>query len=153
MRAVICDRCGARIMEDKAGYINLDMRDLETGCLDGEHEFDKWDLCEDCMKQIEEFVRRPKAPVVRSMTESLVKDMAPVEIKKEKPAKATVKKPIAADSKWAAITPEKIERIRQLVKEGKTVKAIADEVGCSDPTVRKYKREVTPPDETEETSI
>lgn len=39
------------------------------------------------------------------------------------------------------ITPEKIEQIKALAKEGKTVKEIAVEVGVSEPTVRKYKVE------------
>ena len=39
-------------------------------------------------------------------------------------------------------TQDKIDQIKQLVREGKTVKEIAEKVGVSDPTVRKYKAEV-----------
>jgi DNA-binding NarL/FixJ family response regulator len=53
-----------------------------------------------------------------------------------------IKRPISADTKYAAITSEKIGRIKELVREGKTVKEIAELVGVSDPTVRKYKAEV-----------
>ena len=55
---------------------------------------------------------------------------------------ATIKRPIAADTKWAALTPEKIEQIKQMARDGKTVKEIVDATCVSDPTVRKYKREV-----------
>ena len=56
--------------------------------------------------------------------------------------KATIKRPIANGTKYSGITPEKIEQIKTLTREGKTVKEIAEMVGVSDPTVRKYKAEV-----------
>jgi DNA invertase Pin-like site-specific DNA recombinase len=105
---------------EKTGYINLDMRDVRTGDLDGNREFDLWDLCEECMKEIRDFVKQ----------------------KSDNKPKATIKRPISADTKYAAITPERVKRIKELVREGKTVKEIAELVGVSDPTVRKYKAEV-----------
>lgn len=57
----------------------------------------------------------------------------------EAPApKATVKRRIEGKS----ISEEQVEKIKQLVKEGKTVKEIVELTGVSDPTVRKYKAEV-----------
>ena len=58
MRIIECDRCHKRIKGvSKTGYINLDLRDIGSGELEGNHEFDEWDLCEDCMRLIRDFVR------------------------------------------------------------------------------------------------
>ena len=129
MRISECDRCHKRLDSsiEKTGYINLDMRDVRTGDLDGSREFDEWDLCDDCMEEIRSFVRmKPKQKTADE-------DDRP---------KATIKRPISADTKYAAITPEKIEQIKELVREGRTVKEIVALVGVSDPPVRKYKAEV-----------
>ena len=118
MRIIECDRCHKRIKGvGKIGSVCLDLQDVKTGDLDGNNEFEGWDICDECMQKIRDFVRMV-------------------------PPKATIKKPISTDTKYSAITPEKIERIKQLSREGKTVKDIAAEVGCSEPTVRKYKAEV-----------
>ena len=119
MRVIECDRCHKRINKDarKTGYINLDQRDIRTGELDGNHEFDEWDLCDDCMKLIRDFVR-----------------MVPA--KEEKP-KATIKRvPVQGT------TITKPDWIRRLAGEGKTIKEICEITGCSEPTARKYKAEV-----------
>lgn len=136
MRIIECDRCHKRISNDavKIGYISFDTQDVKTGDLDGKNEFEGWDLCDDCMAEINEFVRmKPAAAAAPAPA-----NQDPVQ---EKP-KATIKRPIADGSKWAPVTPEKIERIKSLAREGKTVKEIVEETGVSDPTVRKYKREV-----------
>lgn len=45
MRLIECDRCHKRIKGvSKTGYINLDLRDIGSGELEGNHEFDEWDL-------------------------------------------------------------------------------------------------------------
>ena len=119
MRIIKCDRCGKEITGvQSVGYVNLDLRDVKTGKLQGDSRFDGWDFCQPCMNAIAEFVRMVPKP------------------------KAAIKKPIADGTKYAAVTPDKIERIRELAREGKTVKEIMEETGVSDPTVRKYKREV-----------
>ncbi len=41
------------------------------------------------------------------------------------------------------LTQDKIDQIKQMARDGKTVKEICDCTGVSDPTVRKYKKEVT----------
>ena len=57
MRLIVCDRCRQEINGvPKTGYINLDKRDIETGELEGNSEFDEWDLCDDCLMQIRDFV-------------------------------------------------------------------------------------------------
>lgn len=100
MRIIECDRCHKRIKGvSKTGYINLDLRDIGSGELEGNHEFDEWDLCEDCMRLIRDFVR-----------------MVPP--KEEKP-KATIKKmPVQGK------TITKPDWIRRLASEGKTIKEI-----------------------------
>lgn len=136
MRIILCDRCKKRMTQaKKTGYVNLDWRDVKTGDLEGKpNELDDWDFCEECMAEISEFVRMKPAVAAAPVHA----DQDPVQ---EKP-KATIKRPIADGSKWAPVTPEKIERIKALAREGKTVKEIVEETGVSDPTVRKYKREV-----------
>ena len=132
MRQIICDRCGEVISRtDTTGYVNLNRQDIRSGEIvivgDG-NPFENWDLCDKCMDEIEQFIANKPAWAD-----------APPTVKKPT---ATIKRPIAADTKWAALTPEKIEQIKQMVRDGKTVKEIVDATGVSDPTVRKYKREV-----------
>ena len=59
MRIIECDRCHKRFNKDakKTGYVNLDQRDIKTGGLEGNSEFDDWDVCDDCMQRIRDFVR------------------------------------------------------------------------------------------------
>ena len=146
MRIIECDRCHKRIKgTDKTGYINLDHRNIHTGELEGNQEFEDWDLCDDCMKLISDFVRMvppvrqepdrpgsnvPKQPTVPPMP----KGFKAVDVKRG----ATIKRPVTG----MPLTQDKIDQIKQLVREGKTVKEIAEKVGVSDPTVRKYKAEV-----------
>lgn len=118
MRIIECDRCHKRIKgTDKTGYINLDYRNIHTGELEGNQEFEDWDLCDDCMKLINDFVR--------------------IKVPKDTP-KATIKRLPPAEGK--AIT--KADWIRRLAGEGKTVKEICDITKASEATVRKYKAEV-----------
>lgn len=72
MRIIECDRCHKRFKRDakKTGYVNLDQRDIKTGGLEGNSEFDDWDICPDCMEKIRDFVRmvppkeeKPKATI------------------------------------------------------------------------------------------
>lgn len=49
MRIIECDRCHKRFNKDakKTGYVNLDLRDIGSGGLDGNSEFDDRDICPD----------------------------------------------------------------------------------------------------------
>lgn len=148
MRLIECDRCHKRFNKDvrKTGYINLDRRDIRTGELDGNRDFDEWDLCDDCMKLIRDFVRmvppvrqEPDGPWVnvpkdQPLFPPIPKGFKAVDVKRG----ATIKRPVTG----MPLTQDKIDQIKQLVREGKTVKEIAEKVGVSDPTVRKYKAEV-----------
>ena len=148
MRVIECDRCHKRINKDarKTGYINLDQRDIKTGELEGNREFDDWDLCDDCMQKIRDFVRMmppvrqepdrpgsnvPKQPTVPPMP----KGFKAVDVKRG----ATIKRPVTG----MPLTQDKIDQIKQMARDGKTVKEICDCTGVSDPTVKKYKKEVT----------
>lgn len=63
MRLIVCDRCRQEINGvKKTGYINLDKRDIATGVLEGNREFDEWDLCDDCMMQIRDFLHMVPLP-------------------------------------------------------------------------------------------
>lgn len=147
MRIIECDRCHKRIKGvSKTGYINLDLRDIGSGELEGNHEFDEWDLCDDCMRLIRDFVRMvppvrqepdrpgsnvPKQPTVPPMP----KGFKAVDVKRG----ATIKRPVTG----MPLTQDKIDQIKQMARDGKTVKEICDCTGVSDPAVRKYKKEVT----------
>lgn len=71
MRLIVCDRCRQEINGvKKTGYINLDKRDIATGELEGNREFDEWDLCDDCLMQIRDFVHM--TPLKLKMNEPLL---------------------------------------------------------------------------------
>lgn len=162
MRVILCDRCGARIENtETTGFVTINRRDIKTSDLTASKpDFEDWDFCDDCMKQIEDFVRmkpdtakpRVNPVLVNKFHERNDAAIAKLMEQQEEPEKtdhtadkpkATIKKPIANGTKYAPLTQEKIDYIKQLVREGKTVKEIVEETGVSDPTVRRYKREVT----------
>lgn len=133
MRIIECDRCHKRIeSKDEVGYVALDWRSVKSGDLAGANTLDSWDFCDECMKEITDFVQHMR-PAVQVPDGFKAVDAKP---------KASIKRPIADGTKYAAVTPEKVEQIKELAREGKTVKEISELVGVSDPTVRKYKREV-----------
>ena len=148
MRAIICDRCGRQIT-DKEHIGNIVLETVnENGVTTGENEFGNYDLCPTCMEAIRVFVKGGMQPSFEFVGVGspealtvLTEDSPEPPPTSEKP-KATIKKPISDGSKWAPVTPEKVEPIKTLAREGKTVKEIAEVTGVSDPTVRKYKREV-----------
>ena len=133
MRIIECDRCHKRIeSKDEVGYVALDWRSVKSGDLAGANTLDNWDFCDECMKEITDFVQHIR-PAVQVPEGFRAIDVKP---------KASIKRPIADGTKYSAVTPEKIEQIKELAREGKTVKEISELVCVSDPTVRKYKREV-----------
>ena len=109
MRIIKCDRCQKDISKQQhIGYVNADWADPVTGELEGNRAFEGWDFCEDCMKEITDFVRmKPALP---------------------KSGGGTVKQETKIDT----------GKIKALAKAGWTTKQIAEEIGCSLPTVRKY---------------
>lgn len=153
MRIIECDRCHKRIKGvSKTGYVNLDLRDIGSGELEGNHEFDEWDLCDDCMRLIRNYIKmtspvrqepdRPGANVPKQPTVTPTPEgFRAVDIK----PRATIRKPVTG----MALSQEKIDLIKQMAQDGKTVKEICEYTGVSEPTVRKYKKEVTPNETTE----
>lgn len=139
MRIIECDRYHKRIGNDreKTGYINLDMRDTRTGELEGNREFEDWDLCDDCLREIRNFVKMEPG---RQETSKIPEGFKAVDAK---PAAVIKKMPVQGK------TITKPDWIRRLAREGKTVKEICEITGCSEPTARKYKAEVTPNETTE----
>lgn len=144
MRIIECDRCHARIQEDRdvVGMVSLTTASLR-GVQIRTNPFKGWDLCMNCYEEIRKFIEtdpnkepdRPGANVPKQPTvPSMPKGFKAVDVK----CGATIKRPVTG----TALTQEKIDQIKQLVREGKTVKEIAEKVGVSDPTVRKYKAEV-----------
>lgn len=127
MRKIERDRCHAEIQaaRDVVGVVSLTTASLK-GTQIKYNPFKGWDLCNDCYEEIRKFI-----------------ETDPNAEEPKKPAVAKIKRPIASGTKYAAVTPEKVEQIKSLAREGKTVKEIAEKVGVSDPTVRKYKAEVT----------
>lgn len=80
MRLIVCDRCRQEIPEaTKTGYIYLSKKDVTFGTIEGNSEFDKWDLCDDCLMQIRDFVHM--APLKLKMNESLLTPWAMEQIK------------------------------------------------------------------------
>lgn len=135
MRLIECDRCHKRIeSKDEVGYVALDWRSVKSGDLAGSNTLDSWDFCDECMKEITDFVQhmRPAAQIPQGFKAVGVKP------------KATIRKPVTG----TALSQEKIDMIKQMSRDGKTVKEICDYTGVSEPTVRKYKKEVC--DETTE---
>lgn len=115
MRIIECDRCHKRIKGvEKIGSVCLDLQDVKTGDLDGNNEFEGWDICDECMQKIRDFVKGGEKP------------------------KAVIKKAPAPQGN----TITKPDWIRRLAREGKTIKEICELTGCSEPTARKYKAEV-----------
>lgn len=120
MRIVECDRCHRRIEKgEKIGFVGLGYRDVVTGNRKGDSKLDEWDFCPECMEAIAIFVSAVPEPKA--------------ETPKIKP-KAEAKLKVEAK-------PIDVGRIRALAKAGWTAAKIADDVGCSLPTVRKYIKE------------
>lgn len=82
MRLIKCNRCKKEkeIKEvKKIGYINLGKRDVVTGEHEGKREFDDWDICDDCLMQIKDFLHM--APLKLKTDESLLMPWAMKQIK------------------------------------------------------------------------
>ena len=107
MRIIECDRCHKKVTDpEKVGHVRISWHSARTDELITAAESYDWDFCDECMQEIEEFVRSKKKETV-------------------KPAE-TKKKQIDTG------------RIKALHKAGWSIRKIAEDIGCSEPTVRKY---------------
>ena len=146
MRIIECDRCHARIQADKdvVGVASLTTASLR-GVQIRANPFKGWDLCNDCYEEIRKFIeadpnKEPDGPWVhvpkdQPLLPPIPKGFKAVDVKRG----ATIKRPVTG----MPLTQDKIDQIKQMARDGKTVKEICDCTGVSDPTVRKYKKEVT----------
>ena len=137
MRIIECDRCHKRIKGvSKTGYINLDLRDIGSGELEGNHEFDEWDLCDDCLMQIRDFVHM--VPLTLKVDEQLVasEEPAQVDVDESHGLAARPKRPKAGSH-------PKAELMKEMARSGASLTEIMEVAGCSEPTARKYMKEVT----------
>ena len=111
MRIIECDRCHKKVTDpEKVGHVRITWHSARTDELITAAESYDWDFCDECMQEIEEFVRTK--------------------------AKAGAKQPAAAEKK----KNRRIDtgRIRALHQAGWGIRRIAEDIGCSEPTVRKY---------------
>lgn len=156
MRLIVCDRCRKEIKGvSKTGYINLDKRDIGTGELEGNREFDEWDLCDDCLMQIRDFVHM--APLKLKVDETLLTQTVMEQIKtvastpEPDPGQGEEPDPIDVDeSHGLAAKPKrpkagvhpKAELMKEMARSGASLTEIMEVAGCSEPTARKYMKEV-----------
>ena len=139
MRVIQCDRCKAAIPSEKdtVGVVSLTTASLRSTQIKI-NPYKGWDLCADCYEEIRKFI--DMNPNEEPKKTKIPEGFKAVDIK----PRATIRKPVTG----ASLSQEKIDMIRQMAQDGKTVKEICDYTGVSEPTVRKYKKEVC--DETTE---
>lgn len=168
MRVIICDRCGEKIPDGtKIGYVSANWREGYEGDLIMPNTYEKWDLCEDCMKKIallidgtidvqlepEALPAEAYAPV-EALTEAMEKEMQEPEAADsedeedeeddgededtEDPEEAETIRRIAGTPPNAK--PVNLRELRELVKQGKTAKEIADHFGISVATYYKHRK-------------
>lgn len=151
MRIIECDRCHKRIKGvSKTGYINLDLRDIGSGELEGNHEFDEWDLCDDCLMQIRDFVHM--VPLTLKVDEQLVAStIKQIKEEEQDPGQEEPAQVDVDESHGLAARPKrpkagshpKAELMKEMARSGASLTEIMEVAGCSEPTARKYMKEVT----------
>ena len=116
MRMIKCDRCGATIPSehDSVGYVSVNLKDIRTDDLVADNPYEQWDLCDDCLKAIHACITGPKA-------------------KQKKSEKDPGKK--AKEPKQPGFDVGKAQALRNAHKP---ITWIAQEMGVSEPTIRKY---------------
>ena len=66
MRVIRCDRCGKDIQiagEKSVGFVSILWRDLKNDDLTGTNPYDHWDVCPECMEEIQAVIeKRAEAP-------------------------------------------------------------------------------------------
>ena len=124
MRLIKCDRCGADIPsnQESVGYVSVNMRDVETDDLLENNPFEHWDLCDNCMKEIHECITGPKAK-----QEKFEEILDSADAGKKPAANKEPKKP--------SFDVGKAQALRDA---NRSVAWIAQEMGVSEPTIRKY---------------
>ena len=127
MRLIVCDRCRQEINGvPKTGYINLDKRDIATGELEGNREFDEWDLCDDCLMQIRDFLHM--APLsFQTKCLNMPCDMNRIMPKEESGQQA--EEPIAPAQKEPPTIEDNNEKTESAIAEEPVEKSLCESVG------------------------
>lgn len=121
MRIIKCDRCGAVIPneQDSVGHVGVMLKDVKTGDLFEDNPFDAWDICDDCLREIHAFITKPKAK-----QEKFEKVLDSVDAGKK-----------AKGPKQPGFDVGKAQALRNAHKP---ITWIAQEMGVSELTIRKY---------------
>ena len=133
MRICYCDRCGAEMTADSyenTGYISIVWRQFFDGDIVTDNPLEDADFCEDCMNQIKEFI---VAPARERAAREAAEEEAP-------PVPADVEQPEETDKPEPARHPYSAQKLREMVKDGKSAKEIADYFGFSLATYYKKRK-------------
>ena len=154
MRLIICDRCKAKIPDGtRIGYIAASWRETYEGEPVQPNPYEKWDLCEDCMKKIVAVADRLTQAVEQALDKAILygdcinaaandqeeEDPDEEESDEEDPEEEAETIRRLADNPPNA-KPVNLRELRELVKQGKTAKEIADHFGISVATYYKYRK-------------
>ena len=127
MRLIVCDRCRQEIPEaTKTGYIYLSKRDVTCGTIEGNSEFDKWDLCDDCLMQIRDFVHM--APLTLT-AKYLNVPWAMEQIKAAKAPGQQAEEPIAPAQKEPSTIGDTNEKTESAIAEEHLEKSLCESLG------------------------
>ena len=131
MRIIKCDRCGAEIKDQNTvGAVSLELQDIHTGDLMGDNPFEDWDLCDQCLVDIQTYIKmKPKEKKFEELLES-------VDAGKKTAAKKETKKPIT--KKWDR------GKAQALRTAGWKLADIAKEVGVTESAISKHTKPAPP---------
>ena len=117
MRKIICDRCGAEIPNGtRIGYVAVNWRAASDNSLMQDNPYEEADFCEKCMEDI-----------ARVIDFKIIS--APDEEEPDQEEEEAVERIQNTPAKAAA--PPDFGKIRELVKEGKSIKEISEIIGKS----------------------
>ena len=117
-RVIKCDRCGHEVDPKKIGYVSI-MQRSEAGDLKGDNPFENMDFCENCMTLIADFISAKAASA----------------------GGKNQKHPGGASAGTERRRKLDAGKIRALANAGWSQAKIAEEMGCSVPTVARYLKE------------
>ena len=117
MRKIICDRCGAEIPKGtRIGYVAATWKSWSDDSFLEPSPYEDYDLCEKCMKDIVSVIDFKILSAPKEEEQDPEEEEAVERIQKT-PARAT--------------TPPDFGKIRELIKDGKTIKEISEIIGKS----------------------
>lgn len=138
MRICRCDRCGKELPlrgDARIGYIALNWRDSQNDDLIDGNLFEKMDFCEECMDDIRSYIESLPLTVKPEMLpdgsddteedegdDDVVERMQGVSMKTDMPC------PVTGEG---GRHPYSAQKLRELVKEDKSAKEIAEYFGIS----------------------